>query len=146
MNAIYLGLQTTPQLYTIKLGSVDTLDSFSASFAPGDRPISTLSVATSTDGVNFTPVVGALSPAPTSNTGTFTYTFTGNAVAQYVQYDFGPASAQYGSGGSGVISVTADAPAVSAAPEPGAWALMLGGVGAMGLMLRRRRSGASLPA
>ena len=28
---------------------------------------------------------------------------------------------------------------VSAAPEPGAWALMLGGVGAMGLMLRRRR-------
>ena len=32
--------------------------------------------------------------------------------------------------------------AVSAAPEPGAWALMLGGVGAMGLMLRRRRSAA----
>ena len=31
------------------------------------------------------------------------------------------------------------AAAVSAAPEPGAWELMLGGVGAMGLMLRRRR-------
>ena len=29
--------------------------------------------------------------------------------------------------------------AVSAAPEPGAWALMLGGVGATRLMLRRRR-------
>ena len=28
---------------------------------------------------------------------------------------------------------------VSAAPEPGTWALMLGGVGAMGMMLRRRR-------
>lgn len=33
----------------------------------------------------------------------------------------------------------ASAAAVSAAPEPGAWVLMLGGVGVMGLMLRRRR-------
>ena len=31
---------------------------------------------------------------------------------------------------------------VSSAPEPGAWVLMIGGVGAMGLMFRRRRSAA----
>ena len=37
-------------------------------------------------------------------------------------------------------SVVIGGSAVSAAPEPSAWALMLAGVGAMGLMLRRRRS------
>ena len=41
-----------------------------------------------------------------------------------------------------VETATFRASAVSAAPEPGAWALMLGGVGAMGLMFRRRRSAA----
>ena len=40
------------------------------------------------------------------------------------------------------VSSGAATAAVSAAPEPGAWALMLGGVGAMGMMLRRRRSAA----
>ena len=45
----------------------------------------------------------------------------------------------------GIDNVTASATAamtspVAAAPEPGAWALMLGGAGAMGLMLRRRRT------
>ena len=37
-------------------------------------------------------------------------------------------------------SVVIGGSAVSAAPEPSAWALLLAGVGAMGLMLRRRRS------
>lgn len=37
------------------------------------------------------------------------------------------------------ISDTADAP-TSAAPEPAAWALMIGGFGAAGVMIRRRRA------
>ena len=47
----------------------------------------------------------------------------------------GTMSLQDGSAGSGTgFSPTA----VSAAPEPGTWALMLGGVGMLGLMLRGR--------
>ena len=52
----------------------------------------------------------------------------------------------YDNGGAITANITENLPTVSSAPEPGTWALMLGGVGAMGLMLRRRRSGAALAA
>lgn len=43
------------------------------------------------------------------------------------------------------VSVTGPAAAISAAPEPGVWALMLFGVGAMGMVLRRRSAGHCQP-
>ena len=43
--------------------------------------------------------------------------------------------------GTHISSITYNAvSSVSAAPEPGAWALLLGGVAGIGLMLRRRRA------
>ena len=74
-----------------------------------------------------------------------TYDFTGVAPGATsdtliirtngVGYTSGTMSLQDGSAGSGTgFSPTS----VSAAPEPGTWALMLGGVGLLGLMLRGR--------
>ena len=60
----------------------------------------------------------------TARTTSTSLTFTGSQGQQYIGLDN--------------VSVAA-ASSVSAAPEPGAWALMLGGVGAMGLALRSRR-------
>ena len=74
--------------------------------------------------------------APTTSSTTISFTSSANEAQDNEFY--------------GIDNVTASAtaaatPPVSAAPEPGAWALMVGGVGAMGLMLRRRRT-AALPA
>ena len=58
-------------------------------------------------------------------------------TGRYVTVDL---TAFYGSsGGLNEVEAFGTPAAVSAAPEPDAWALMLGGVSAMGLMLRRRR-------
>ena len=46
----------------------------------------------------------------------------------------------------GTLTVVDLGPTISAAPEPTTWALMLIGVGALGLMLRRRRSVGTLTA
>ena len=48
----------------------------------------------------------------------------------------------YDNHGTIVANITELVPSISAAPEPGTWVLILGGVGAMGMMLRRRRSAA----
>lgn len=97
----------------------------------GNAPVTATRTATGTVGFNF----AAGSPvAP--GTSSDTLIIATNATA----YDsVGVLSLQDGSAGSG----TGFEPiAVAAAPEPGPWALMLGGVGAMGLRLRRRRTAA----
>ena len=81
-------------------------------------------VLTATGSYNF-----SFDPAPASGNGTAINFATGVTTGTDAT-----------NSSSASLGVTASA--VSAAPEPGAWALMLGGVGAMGLRLRRRRSAA----
>lgn len=66
------------------------------------------------------------------------------STSQSFDYSYDGGSANYGQARLGEQFVPA-ASAVSAAPEPGSWALMLGGVGAIGLMLRSRRQQSKLP-
>ena len=91
-------------------------------------------------GVNFAELYGSYSASPTSSDlfaigdgATFTASETGTLYGVINDDNYGDNPS------SPVFNATLASDAVSAAPEPGTWALMLGGVGAMGLMLRRRR-------
>ena len=73
--------------------------------------------------------------APTDLETPFTSSGIGDGGGPTTQYSFV-------SDGNTTIDFDATRIVVSAAPEPGIWALMLAGVGLMGLMLRRRRQDA----
>ena len=123
---------------TVDLGSLYSLDSFSAVYNGGDRVPTVVNILTSTDGTNFTQY-GSVTPTSNGNTSSeLTALVTGNAVsAKYVEFAFGSGSVGSSTNGAGVYQL-----AVSAAPEPAAWALLMLAVGMIGssLRLRRRRS------
>ena len=73
--------------------------------------------------------------APTNLETLFTSSGVGDGGGSMTQYSFV-------SDGNTTIDFDATKIVVSAAPEPRAWALMIAGVGLVGLMLRRRRQDA----
>ena len=76
----------------------------------------------------------------------FTYTFTptsGTTLISFTSNDNEGVGNEFYGIDDVLVTGTPSSP-VSAAPEPGAWALMLVGLGAMGLAMRRRRIVATL--
>ena len=68
--------------------------------------------------------------------GVFNYSFLANAASATI--DFQQTAATSGSGDTGLDKLSIFAS--GGVPEPASWALMLGGFGAMGAALRRRRA------
>ena len=131
--------------FTDNTGSANSVESFTAyNFAGFTTDASYVA------GSGMAPIDAKSNTSGSVITYDFTGVTPGSASDQLIirtngfGYTSGTMSLQDGSAGSGVgYSPTA----VSAAPEPGTWALMLGGVGLIGLMLRgrlaRRRDGLS---
>ena len=79
----------------------------------------------------------------TSSSGITRLTFNGGSAENYIS---GPNGSVSNNDGFIGVTYTPVASTVSAAPEPTTWLLMFMGVGALGLMLRRRRSMGTLAA
>ncbi len=127
------------QTYEIKLGGTYALDAFSTSFGSANRQVTgPFTIDVSLDGTTFTSVAGVLGVSTTGGVVTDTLSLLSSVDALYVRYGFGP-SAQADFSGAGILSVTADGVATSAAPEPSTWALMFAGVGLAGFALRSRK-------
>ena len=125
------GDNDTNEILTVDLGAVHSLDAFSIFYGGTDRTPASFEILTST-GSGFTSY-GTVTP-----TSSGLATITGAPIsAQYVEFAFGSGSAQNSVNGAGISQL-----AISAAPEPAAWALLMVAVGMIGssLRLRRRRS------
>ena len=139
---------------TVDLQSTYSLDSFGISYLGDDRTPGSFQILTSKTGLpgSFT-AYNTLPTTPDYGTASSQYssTIAGNPVsAQYVEFAFGVGSSDnVSNGGTGngagilQLSVSGVPAAVSAAPEPAAWALLMVAVGMIGSSLRlRRRRGA----
>jgi len=126
---IFAGGQGSTQTLEIDLGAVENVASFAATFGATDRTAQGLTVSYSTDGISFTTIANA----GVLNGAGDEYTVSGFAPvsAEYVIYNFGGPSSQYGYGGTGISQLFA-----TAVPEPATWAMMLLGLGAIGGLLR----------
>ncbi len=124
------------QWVTINLGTSRSINSIGAAIDLIDRPVNPSSFAAqvSTNGTIWTNWTGTT----TLNSGSGMITISGAAQnVQYVKYDFGIATTNYG-GGSRVVQVYADN--VSAVPEPESYGMMLAGLGLLSFMVSRKKS------
>ena len=127
------------QSIIIKLGALDTLTGFGATFSNTDRVPSSLEVLTSLTGAAgsfslFGTLVG------TSGSGGPDLITGGSVQARYVEYVFGQAVGDNGApNGAGVSQLFA-----SAVPEPSTWAMIVLGFAGVGFMAYRRKLNASL--
>jgi hypothetical protein len=124
------------QSLKIKLGATYSLTTFGATFSPTDRVPGSFAVATSLDGITFSPILG-FNPTPNSPLGGSPnlITLAGPVQALYVEYFFGQAVGANGApNGAGVSEVFA-----GAVPEPSTWAMMILGFMGVGFLAYRRK-------
>ncbi|MFS0736032.1 PEPxxWA-CTERM sorting domain-containing protein [Sphingomonas sp. 1P06PA] len=104
-----------------------------------DRGVKAFRLLTSLDGVTFTEVFNGTLARGTGEP-LAAQTFALNDVARYVQIDILSNYAEgtiYTTFASGLSEVQFEGSAITAVPEPAAWALMIGGFGLVGGSLRR---------
>jgi hypothetical protein len=124
------------QSITIKLGSLTDLESFGATFSSTDRVPGSFSVAVSTDGTTFSPILGSVSnPNLTTPGGSADLlTLSTPVQAEYIEYFFGQAIGANGApNGAGVSELFA-----SPVPEPSTWVMMILGFCGVGFLAHRR--------
>ena len=129
------------QWIEISLGQIRSLDSIGAAFniPYTDRwVVGPFSVETSTDGVTW----DAWGSPVTVTHKLVNPVLIGQSApedVEYIKYFFGPTGPDWGHDGSAVYQLFAFGSALSSVPEPGGWALMLTGMGVLGVSLRVRR-------
>lgn len=111
---------------------------FTTQFSLTSYSDATFSTATGTQ--TFNKPLPTSNPVPVGQASEFAFTGSTSLQGEFFRYTVLAAQGA----NPGLNNVSFQGNAISAAPEPGAWALMLGGVGAMGLMLRRRRTAARI--
>ena len=150
INASTFSANYTSSVYKETTGTYDFVYSFTNTAGPNSvESFTAYNFAGFTTDVSYVAGSGVAPIDAKSNTSgsVLTYDFTGVTPGASsdtliirtngLGFTSGTMSLQDGSAGSGTgFSPTA----VSAAPEPGTWALMLGGVGMLGLMLRGRQA------
>lgn len=105
----------------------------------------TVAVATSADNVTFTTIASGLLPTdhPLGPQDYLADVFgLASSPARYVRLTLGdcPQPVSAAGGGCGLGEIAFEVSAVGVVPEPATWGLMIGGFGAVGAMVRRRRT------
>lgn len=123
--------------------------------------VSNFNVLLASNGINYADFPGGVTANVTNltgSTGTLNFFNSGATIFSFALSNFGPGGATattvsnatsftYGDGTPITIAAgsTGSISTVAAVPEPGTWALMLFGFGAIGYSMRRRRVSYTLP-